>query len=314
MTLPLISIIIPIYNRDQLIKETLDSILKQTYLNWECIVVDDGSTDSTPEVLKTYCEKDERFKFYTRPIDRLRGGNASRNFGFKKSSGAFVIWFDSDDIMVDNHIQLKFENIITSNVDFVIAKTANFRGRELHKPYTYVMPEYGIRAEDFILRKIHWYTYDVMLSRTLAEKVAYNEKLKSWQDYNYFCKMLLISTKGKYIDAVLTHRRLHSDSIQVSMNKSKVAFNLELLETKVYTYLDIVNKISKGVRKDYLYGLMNICFYLAKEKKMSSRTFLICKEVKKIMGFKSAFWFLLSLLSAFFIKKGEVFLNKSKGK
>ncbi|MFI1772225.1 glycosyltransferase family 2 protein [Thalassobellus citreus] len=314
MTLPLVSIIIPIYNRNKLIKETLNSILKQTYTNWECIIVDDGSTDSTPEVLKVYCKKDQRFKSYARPSNRLKGGNASRNFGFEKSNGAFVIWFDSDDLMVANHIELKLENIIISNVDFVIAKTANFKGSKLHKPYNYVIPEYGIRAEDFILRKIHWYTYDVMLSKTLAEKVIYNERLKSWQDYNYFCKMLLISTNGKYIDTVLTHRRLHSNSIQMSMNKTKVAFNLELLENKVYTYLDIVDKISENVRKDYLNGLMNISFYLAKEKRISSHTFFIGKEVKKVMAFKNVFWFLVSLLSAFFMKKGEFFLNKSKGK
>ena len=60
-TNPLVSIIIPTYNRAQLIGETLDSILEQSYVNWECIVIDDGSTDSTDIVMARYCVKDTRF-------------------------------------------------------------------------------------------------------------------------------------------------------------------------------------------------------------------------------------------------------------
>lgn len=60
----LISIIIPTYNRSHLIRETLDSILAQTHKNWECIVVDDGSTDETEDVLNEYVKKDNRFQYH----------------------------------------------------------------------------------------------------------------------------------------------------------------------------------------------------------------------------------------------------------
>ena len=65
---PLISIIIPTYNRAHLIGETLDSILVQTYPNWECIVVDDGSTDTTADVMREYIKKDNRFQYHQRPM------------------------------------------------------------------------------------------------------------------------------------------------------------------------------------------------------------------------------------------------------
>ncbi len=64
MNNPLVSIIIPTYNRAHLIHETLDSVLAQTYTNWECIVVDDGSSDNTEEVLESYINKDFRFQDY----------------------------------------------------------------------------------------------------------------------------------------------------------------------------------------------------------------------------------------------------------
>ena len=80
---PLVSIIIPSYNRAKLLEETLDSILAQTWKNWECIVVDDGSTDSTEELLKMKYLNDKRFTWYRRPQDVPKGANACRNYGFQ---------------------------------------------------------------------------------------------------------------------------------------------------------------------------------------------------------------------------------------
>ena len=76
MNLSLISIIIPTYNRAHLISETLDSILAQTYLNWECIVVDDGSTDTTADVMREYIKKNSRFQYHQRPDNRKKGPNS----------------------------------------------------------------------------------------------------------------------------------------------------------------------------------------------------------------------------------------------
>lgn len=73
----LISIIIPTFNRAHIILKTLDSISTQTYLNWECIIVDDGSTDNTEEVLLSYCSNDSRFKFFKRPSNLISRPNSS---------------------------------------------------------------------------------------------------------------------------------------------------------------------------------------------------------------------------------------------
>ncbi|HEX9600942.1 MAG TPA: glycosyltransferase family 2 protein, partial [Mariniflexile sp.] len=67
MIRPLVSIIIPTYNRGHLIGETLESVLCQTYDNWECLVIDDGSTDNTDALVQGYLNKDNRIKFYHRP-------------------------------------------------------------------------------------------------------------------------------------------------------------------------------------------------------------------------------------------------------
>ena len=106
---PLVSIIIPTYNRADLIKETLGSVQNQIYQNWECIVVDDGSEDDTEKILDKYINNDARIKYVKRPNNYLSGGNGARNYGFDLSEGEFVQWFDSDDIMNADFISSKIE-------------------------------------------------------------------------------------------------------------------------------------------------------------------------------------------------------------
>jgi len=96
---PLISVIIPSYNRANLISETLDSILSQTYQNWECIVVDDGSTVETLKIVESYCSKDSRFKLLEREEQFPKGAPTCRNIGLMNAKGEFLIFLDSDDIL-----------------------------------------------------------------------------------------------------------------------------------------------------------------------------------------------------------------------
>ncbi|MFI8378746.1 glycosyltransferase family 2 protein [Leeuwenhoekiella sp. NPDC079379] len=112
MTDPLVSIIIPTYNRAHLIGETLDSVLVQTYENWECIVVDDGSTDETAELLASYVQKDSRFQYHRRPSKRPKGANACRNYGFELSKGEFIQWLDSDDLLGSTKIAAQLNNLL----------------------------------------------------------------------------------------------------------------------------------------------------------------------------------------------------------
>ncbi|WP_299888587.1 glycosyltransferase family 2 protein [uncultured Lacinutrix sp.] len=122
----MISIIIPIYNRETLIKETIQSIKAQTYTNWECIIVDDGSTDNTVSYTKQLIEGDLRFQLHQRPVEITKGPSACRNYAFKIVKGDYIQFFDSDDIMHPEHLQLKKNNI--KNNDLVVCKLKDFSG------------------------------------------------------------------------------------------------------------------------------------------------------------------------------------------
>jgi glycosyltransferase involved in cell wall biosynthesis len=105
----LISIIIPTYNRAHLISETIDSILEQTYIHWECIIVDDDSSDNTEQIIKLYSEKDDRIKFYHRPKNKQKGASSSRNYGLEKSHGYYIQFLDSDDIISKGKLGIQVE-------------------------------------------------------------------------------------------------------------------------------------------------------------------------------------------------------------
>lgn len=120
-TNPLVSIIIPSYNREDLIGQTLSSIQVQSFKSWECIVVDDGSIDSTLNQAQKFRDKDSRFKLFTRPEQVPKGANSCRNFGFKQARGQFVIWFDSDDVMLPTDLETRMANSQDKDVVITLA-------------------------------------------------------------------------------------------------------------------------------------------------------------------------------------------------
>lgn len=120
---PLVSVIIPSYNRDTLIGETLNSIMSQTYTNWECIVVDDGSTDNSIYIIESFCKKDKRFRFYKRHRSP-KGAQVCRNIGIENTNGKYTIFLDSDDLLANNCIENRVNYIEKNNgLSFVVFQT-----------------------------------------------------------------------------------------------------------------------------------------------------------------------------------------------
>ena len=90
----LISIIVPIYNVEKYLRQCLESISEQTYKNFECLLINDGSPDNSAEICREYVEKDARFRYF----EKENGGLASaRNLGIKYSKGKYISFIDSDD-------------------------------------------------------------------------------------------------------------------------------------------------------------------------------------------------------------------------
>src|SRR5690606_12962360 len=93
------SIIVPLYNKEKYLKATLKSVLQQTFIDFEIIIVNDGSTDKSLEIAKSF--KNERIKIYTQ---ENQGVSAARNLGIEKSTSEYCCFLDADDVWKDNHL------------------------------------------------------------------------------------------------------------------------------------------------------------------------------------------------------------------
>lgn len=222
---PLVSIIIPTFNRAHLIGETLDSVLAQTYQNWECIVVDDGSTDGTEELLDEYVAKDARFQYYHRPDDRLPGGNAARNYGFEVSKGEYVNWLDSDDLFDCKKIEKQIDNLILSKCEVSICLGEFFNSVpkdnlgnvwcKYTEPITSVF-------EALITQKVRWPCGAVLWSRSVLKSSFWDEGLKGGQEWLFHIQqaLKLNDSDFRFIQEVMCYIR--NNNLSITNNGSLV--------------------------------------------------------------------------------------------
>jgi glycosyltransferase involved in cell wall biosynthesis len=308
----LVSIIIPTYNRAHLIAETLDSVIVQTYSDWECIVVDDGSTDKTEELLNNYTRKDNRIKYYQRPTDRAKGGNTCRNYGFELSNGEYINWFDSDDIMKETFIEKKVEILEKEKLDFVISLSVNFdeNDNETHI-FDKNNKEGDITAENFIKNVINWITMDAMVTRQSVGDLRYNEGLKSGQEYNFYSRYLLNKPEGKFIYECLAKRRIHNNSIQQQLEKDEIKKKKELLFNEIVLLNDIREKVTRELIKRSLKRMIRFSYETQKKFTLSKDQLMVLKELISYGNFKSVSCYTLWVITNLIYGKGYFWIKLS---
>lgn len=113
---PFVSIIIPLYNCERFIAETIESVSQQTFGNFEVLLVDDGSTDKTKSIVDRFVSRDNRFKYI---YQTNKGVSAARNAGFKQSTGSYIAFLDSDDVWHADNLDLKLDRFDQDNVGLV---------------------------------------------------------------------------------------------------------------------------------------------------------------------------------------------------
>jgi GalNAc5-diNAcBac-PP-undecaprenol beta-1,3-glucosyltransferase len=128
---PFFSIVIPVYNRSNIIQDTLESIVRQTLKDFEVHIIDDGSTDDSVEKIKSFVDSDIRFNLH---VQHNQERGAARNNGYRVSKGKYVVFFDSDDLMHDDHLFTLHKFIISENPDFIATKFDFKDDSGLHHP------------------------------------------------------------------------------------------------------------------------------------------------------------------------------------
>ena len=153
------SVIIPVYNTEDYLAECLDSVLAQTQRDIEVILVDDGSTDSSPEIERRYAERDPRVRVIMQENQRQ---GAARNRGLEQARGKYVYFMDSDDLIIPTHLETCFQACEDDSLDFVTFDTVGFEDDpDVERPELFheVSDRRGIVTSEIVDGVTFWHSY-----------------------------------------------------------------------------------------------------------------------------------------------------------
>lgn len=230
MSCPEISIIIPTYNRGSLILETLESVKQQTFENWECIIVDDGSTDETGKLVGPICEKDHRIKYFERPETWKKGASSCRNYGFERSKGNYIQFLDSDDILGENKLLMQINMLKRSRMNsLATSKWGYFQNiNQFEKGFKFRNQTYrNFNKGEKLLSCFGFYNeffppHVYLTPRSLITKSGgWNEELTNNDDGEFFTRVILSSTGIVFVPTAEVFYRMGNGNKLSSLKNSE---------------------------------------------------------------------------------------------
>ena len=199
-----IDIVLPNYNSSKFLKQTLKSILAQTYKNWRLIIIDDCSDYKTIDILKNYT-KDKRVKIFWQK--KNRGAGFCRNFAIKKSKSPYIAFIDSDDIWKKNKLENQINFMTKNNYLFTYTYYETFGERK-----KFISPPLKFNFSSFI-HNTSIATSTMMIKRSEIKNIKFTNT-KICEDYFFKCKLLKKVNYAFCLNKFLTKYRVRKDSLQ----------------------------------------------------------------------------------------------------
>ncbi len=260
-----ISVLMAVYNCDKYLREAIDSILNQTWNDFEFIIVNDGSTDNSLQILKEY--SDQRIKVIT--YEENKGVAHARNVGLKHCTSEYVALMDADDIALPDRLKLQYEYLTEhSEIDGVYAKFRNLdvdgRLLEGEQPRTYYNYKY-VKAVMIFENTVANLT--AMFRRRIVEEyqLRYDETCKIGSDYRFWIEYLRYG-KMVGIDKVLCYYRLRHHSLY---NNSPLSAKKESMRQMIKYNLNRMGFQFLPEEESILFKVFNIGGKIDSEEEMS---------------------------------------------
>lgn len=246
-----IVILLATFNRSHLILETLDSIAKQSFFNWECIIVDDFSSDNTASVVRNYIAKDARFSLHKKPKGMNKGLSASRNFGLvlagQREKTNFIQFFDDDDLMHPRKLELQVKSFLDNpSAQFVICGAKNFveteeiTWEENVKPISLNSLSFG---EAYLLGEVRFVAQVPLFRYEYAKNFRFDEDLFYAEEWVLFSQLFLKQAPVyTQLSKTLFYRKKHLDSQTERTDKNfKRRKALTVADLKILDYINEQN-------------------------------------------------------------------------
>ena len=244
----LISIIIPVYNTEKYLRQCLDSIINQTYTNFEVLLVNDGSTDSSGMICQEYVENDSRFRYFEKENG---GASSARNLGLERSGGAYITFIDSDDWVEPNYLDVLYTALKENDTDVAISTYKRFAqdGVFYLRSYSREDDEFlniGTRSRDSFLEilprlgELDHSFYSIsskLIKREIIGNLLFDEQVSYAEDLNFFFYLYLGVESVVYVRDYTYVYRTHDASTSQNVNELQALQELEIYK-KMFQQID----------------------------------------------------------------------------
>lgn len=240
-TSPSVSIVTPLFNRERLIGETIQSVLQQTRSDWEMLVVDDGSTDDSLAVAAEFGSQDERI-IVSRRESQTKGANVCRNEGLANANGKYIVFLDSDDLLANHCLERRIQITEQGSQDFEanVFPMRHFRNQpgDMQSCWFLKTPE-SMHLTGFLDGPLWGPTCVFWRRDTLIEMRGFADHLPSWQDWELHVRALINGLRFNMCDVEPDSyfRRSRGDNIGSASN------SLPHLETRTALIHQVVKQL-----------------------------------------------------------------------
>ena len=251
----IITIIIPLFNSQNVLKDTLDSVLAQTYKDWECLIIDDGSTDNSVQIAKEFQKIDKRIKFHSRlHYTKPKGVSSCRNIGIENSKGKFVIFLDSDDLLLSTCLEQRISFISRNNeYDFWVFKMQEFNGANKGKICNIIVDkDTEITYLNYLLKGNVPFSVTCPLWKLsdLKKLNGFDENFQRLEDPDLHIRAILTGLKLK-VD-------IHSKPdcfYRVDNHSEKRFMDKKFIKKIQNSYISFIDKHASDKRSDYIMSI-----------------------------------------------------------
>jgi len=257
--MPKISIIIPTYNRSNLLTTTIDSVLNQTYKDFELIIIDDGSTDNTKQIVENLKQKDNRIIY---EYQNNSGGPASpKNTGIKIAKGEYIAFLDDDDEWFPEKLEKQIK-IFEENEDIAIVSCDSVvvSDKNETKVKTSKIDNYNLNK---LLIKNSIFTGTVFIKASSIKKKLFDKNLNFLEDWDMWIRILSDNDKIKFIPEILFKYKIGNQNTTKKINL------LKKIEAQLYVFNKNIQLYKKYNISHIAMFQVGVKFYLAKEYKQA---------------------------------------------
>lgn len=262
----MISIIVPTYNQVEYIVSTLESVSKQSYEKWECLIIDDGSTDNTEEFVNHIVKKDSRFKYFKKSNG---GASSARNYGINLAKGEYIQFLDSDDYLHEDKLIKSIDAFKESKASDIIISNFNMFSDSI---YNLLPPYCSLENKVFNFNSIllDWdVTYTIplhcaMFKKTLFKEVRFDESIQSKEDWIMWVTIFQNGARATFLNQSLAFYRYnnngnHTNDDDNFIKANMIVYKLITEESKIKLFeknlKDLKDKLAvlKKCQSDYEY-------------------------------------------------------------